>query len=219
MGWFDSVISGIILVGACSGIAFFISAFIACTILDAKDRMLVLPAVLGVAVIGAAAGISGGLSRVAAVGQVIPAALSLVGTISVYIFAVKTDSETATHRAALSVLSFALSLSLGFSAGASKRQQSDFFTSILTQCDNVLYNPQILQSAESFTRTIDIHGETCARMYAIRYNSISSEFRGSSEKAKIQHNQDEAGRVLFRYVSARNQAASLLSNPSGTATE
>jgi hypothetical protein len=56
----------------------------------AKDAMLVIVLLFGMAIIGSCAGLSGGMSRVGAVGSIIPAMFTLLGGVVIYLFGVDT---------------------------------------------------------------------------------------------------------------------------------
>jgi len=72
--------------------------------------------------IGAAAGFSGGFSRSAVVGDIIPAILGLIGGVVLYIFGV---AQNKTLLPAFGVVSLICALIVGYSTGANFRGQTE----------------------------------------------------------------------------------------------
>lgn len=100
-----------------------------------EDRTRVAVLVLGVAVIGAVAGFAGGTSRTGVVGEVIPAALALLGGgLAVYLFGVDLSKGT---LASVCAGAFALALGLGYTMGAGTRGPSERYATWTEACRDV----------------------------------------------------------------------------------
>jgi hypothetical protein len=91
-----------------------------------------------ISLVGAVAGYSGGLSRVSAVGEIIPAAMSIIGGLSIYLFGVK---KVEGGFVPIAVIAFAAALFIGFSEGANKRTQAANFALIQSKCFDLFMDP------------------------------------------------------------------------------
>lgn len=77
---------------------------------------------LALSMLGASAGMIGGLSRIGVAGQVVPAAFTLVGVVGLYLFAVKTGES---GPVALAVVALTSSMFIGYIDGSLLRSGPD----------------------------------------------------------------------------------------------
>lgn len=129
-----------------------------------EDRTRVAVLVLGVAVIGAVAGFAGGTSRTGVVGEVIPAALALLGGgLAVYLFGVDLSKGT---LASVCAGAFALALGLGYTMGAGTRGPSERYATWTEACRDVFMAHETLASDPATNRAIRFFGEPCKELLA-----------------------------------------------------
>lgn len=100
--------------------------------------------IISISVVGAVAGYAGGLSRTGVVGDVIPAALGLLGGLSVYLFGIQ---KTPTVVTPIVVVVFAVSLVAGFSAGAKNREQGETFDRVQAACFGLFMSPHTMEKS------------------------------------------------------------------------
>lgn len=123
---------------------------------DERKSLLVL--IFGLATLGAVAGIAGGSSRVGVVGDVIPAALALVGGVAAYLFGVdRTKGLVASFCAA----AFALSLGIGYATGSGNRSVTENKAENLAFCRALYQQPDIWNDDRAFCRVATIFGDQC----------------------------------------------------------
>jgi hypothetical protein len=89
---------------------------------DGVDYRHVLLTFVALSMLGASAGVVGGLSRVGVAGQIIPAALTFLGVVGLYLFMVKGGES---GRVALGVIALVGSLFVGYMHGAQLRNPID----------------------------------------------------------------------------------------------
>jgi len=119
--------------------------------------------IVGLAVLGAVAGVAGGTSRVGVVGDIIPAALGLVAGVSAYLFGVDQSKGIV---ASLCAAAFAVALGFGYAAGAGNRDVRDRFERNLAFCVDGFSNAEILNNDRAFKRFSDLFGPTCTQLIA-----------------------------------------------------
>lgn len=117
-------------------IAFFVGFAIALVVnLISKEKLSahlkVALLLFGVALLGVTAGFTGGMSRDGAVGTIIPAALTLIGGLAVYLFGADTTKGSAVS---LTAGSFALALFLGYSSSSQIRHDWESASAFRTKC-------------------------------------------------------------------------------------
>lgn len=105
---------------AVSVLAFIPTAFIQKQ--TGRQTVFVLVLLFCLSLVGAAAGYSGGLSRSAVVGDIVPAILALIGGVVLYIFGV---AQSKTLLPAFGVIALICALILGYSTGSNFRGQID----------------------------------------------------------------------------------------------
>lgn len=146
----------VIAAGVVLGLAFLI--------VKREERTRVVVLVLGVTVIGAVAGFAGGTSRVGVVGDVIPAALTLLGGgLAVYLFGVELSKGVI---ASVCAAAFALALGLGYAMGAGQRGPSERYDSWLEACRTAFTSPDMLGNDAATTRVVRFFGQPCAELLA-----------------------------------------------------
>ena len=104
-----------------------IAAFSALTlafVLPRGERIQTFLLFLGLAAIGTTTGITGGLSREAAVGDIMSAVLGLFGGLSIYLFAADRSKGTIVS---ISTFVFALSVYVGYLEGAGRRNMPESY--------------------------------------------------------------------------------------------
>ncbi|WP_415402623.1 hypothetical protein [Tateyamaria sp. SN3-11] len=160
MVWIVEDIStlALIFVGTC------VATLIFAMLLSPKDNWRVLLGLIaGLAMLGCISGYLGGLSRTAAVGEIIPAALALAGGAAAYLFGADRSKGLI---ASICALALGLSLFLGFVTSTVKRGKVEAFQAHLTFCRDVLRDGDIMADTEAFVRVISLHGESCAGVIA-----------------------------------------------------
>lgn len=118
---------------------------------------------LGLAVLGTVAGVTGGMSREAAVGSIVPAALALVGGASLYVFGIEPSRGLV---ASIGAISFAVALGVGYAGGAGDRARGDVERNFVQFCRERLGDADLLASDHAYCRFQANFGETCAHYIA-----------------------------------------------------
>lgn len=165
-----SVVLSVVSVGM---VAFFLS--------EPEERKSLFILIFGLATLGAVAGIAGGTSRIGVVGDVIPAALALVGGVAAYIFGVdRSQGLVASFCAA----AFALALGVGYATGAGNRAVTDNKAGNIEFCRSLFAQPEIWKDDRAFCRVATIFGEQCNWMIADSLSHIpeSARFKNPAEK-------------------------------------
>ena len=102
-----------------------------------KYRTYILP-ILSSAIVGVAAGYIGGMSRVGVAGEIVAAAIALIGGVALYFF----GAERQKQIVAIITIVFVVGLSIGFLAGASDRIPMDSLKAIEQSCLKLYMDPQ-----------------------------------------------------------------------------
>lgn len=124
-------------------------------------RNILLAAAL--ALLGSVAGVSGGISRESVVGDIIPAALTLAGGVSLYLFGVE---KTRGLTASVCAVAFAVGLGVAYTGGAETRGRGDVERNFLAFCRERLGNVDLLKDNVAYCRFQSTFGETCAHYIA-----------------------------------------------------
>ncbi|MEZ9723256.1 hypothetical protein AB4354_22115 [Vibrio splendidus] len=119
---------------------------------------LILVLLIGVSVIGACAGFSGGMSRVGVVGAIIPAMFTLLGGFSIYLFGVDTTKGV---LSSITSACFALSLFVAYATGSQLRNIGDETRDLRRYCANAYSDPKLLANKESLTVFEEKMGDWC----------------------------------------------------------
>lgn len=154
----NSAFSEFVLIGVCAAIAFALMAFVAGAVLPKSRIRILLPMLLGFAVIGAVAGLVGGNSRQGVVGDIIPAAITFVGSLSLYLFGKNVGQGM---FAAFCAATFVFALGLGYSSGAQKRQAHDRFTQASGFCFETFADAALVKDARAFLAHTRSFGPEC----------------------------------------------------------
>ncbi|MCA0870236.1 hypothetical protein LCL97_05345 [Seohaeicola saemankumensis] len=164
--WISGLQSDLIIVVVCTFVSIMIVGFVAVLAVPDKDRKTLLPLMFGLAILGTIAGLAGGTSRVGVVGDIVPAALALIGSVSVYVFGVQPKNGMIVS---FSAAAFALSLGLGYAAGAGKRGPIDAYDRRVAFCETLLSDAKILTSDIAMYRVAVLHGETCSNVLGTEF--------------------------------------------------
>lgn len=114
--------------------------------------------ILTLSFLGGTVGFTGGWSRTGVVGDLIPAALALVGGLTVYLFDKKTGRGIV---AAISALTFTIALFVGLAVGAHVRNPIDRFSGYRDFCFEALKDPDIVGKSEAYCRFLSGAGRQC----------------------------------------------------------
>ncbi|WAP66978.1 hypothetical protein [Jiella pelagia] len=123
---------------------------------------------LSVCLLGIVAGYSGGNSRVSAVGDIIPAALSILAGLSLYLFGVETKNNLSIS---FLVIGFVSSIYVGFTLGAMNREKRQNFEMIFSSC-NTLYYDKDAASKPEFSKFFKDREVLCEPVRAHVINTI-----------------------------------------------
>lgn len=105
-------------------------------------RQLILLAV-ALSMLGATAGMIGGLSRIGAAGQIVSAALSLIGGVAILLFTVRKPTENA--GTAIATISFVVALFFGFVYGAKLRDHADRRAFWSSECIRIILEADLTE--------------------------------------------------------------------------
>jgi uncharacterized membrane protein (UPF0136 family) len=112
------------------------------------------------ALVGACAGLAGGMSRTAAVGSIIPGFLGLLGGVAVYLFgADQSKGLIASYGAA----TLSIALLIGFMAGSRYRLAPEDHREIRTICAKAFTDGELLGNDKAFGRFQNQMGAQCER--------------------------------------------------------
>jgi len=139
----------------------FIIPFLICKYLQRSSIKEISIILAGLAIIGACAGIAGGMSRVGAVGSIIPAFLGLLGGLSIYLFGIdKSKGLIASFGAS----SLSISLIIAFTIGADIRNKSDDAREIRAYCTKAYTDAKLLSNETAFKRFRTQLGGLCGHV-------------------------------------------------------
>lgn len=112
------------------------------------------------AIVGACAGLAGGMSRVGAVGSIIPAFLGLLGGLSIYLFGLDRSKGLV---ASLGAAALSLALIVSYTAGSQFRNVGDDHRDIRSRCAEAYTDSKLLADDRAFTRFRERLGALCDR--------------------------------------------------------
>ena len=115
---------------------------------------------LVLAIIGACSGTAGGLSRVGAVGTIIPAFLGLLGGVAIYLFG---SDRSKGLIASFGAVALSISLIISYISIAKIRTIEDERRNIKEHCLVAYTNPGILSSDIAFKRFTTHFSKPCAK--------------------------------------------------------
>lgn len=114
---------------------------------DELRRVAVI--VLALSMIGACAGLAGGMSRVGAVGTIIPAFLGLLGGLSIYLFGIDNSRGLI---ASIGAVALSLSLITSYTVASQFRNTGDDHREIRSICASAYKDWQLLSNETAFNR-------------------------------------------------------------------
>ncbi len=157
-----------------------LALFVAAAFDHDKDFKIAFILISGLSLIGGVAGINGGLSRVGAVGDIIPASLALIGSVSLYIFGIKSQGGP---LASLCAASFAVALGFGYALGATERGKNDNFDYSVAFCSELFSDHEILASDTAYERSAQIFGQACMEVLGSKFNTIIQDADGDATES------------------------------------
>lgn len=169
------------LIAVSVGLAMLLVGGVAFLLSKPEERKGLIILIFGLATLGAVAGIAGGTSRVGVVGDIIPAALALVGAVAAYLFGIdRSQGLIASFCAA----AFALALGVGYAAGAGNRQVADNKAENVEFCRSLFAQSEVWKDDRAFCRVATIFGEQCNWIIADSLSQIpeSATFKDAAEK-------------------------------------
>lgn len=164
---------------------------------------------LGLAVLGAVSGVAGGMSRESAVGDIIPAALALVGGVAIYVFGADTSKGLISS---CSAVAFAISLGVGYAGGAEMRSEGDFARTTHDFCLAELSDPDLLGDDKAYCRFLSVFGETCASAIA---TGITHNTEVQSKAYTAEQHFNETYGILIANIEAQTRVIRESTSPLG----
>lgn len=124
-----------------------------------RDQLRELAIILfALAIVGACAGLAGGMSRVGAVGSIIPAFLGLLGGLSIYLFGLDRSKGLV---ASLGAGAISLALIVSYTGGSQFRNIGDEQRDIRATCAKAYIDQKLLADDQAFTRFRERLGRLC----------------------------------------------------------
>jgi hypothetical protein len=127
-----------------------------------NERMPLLCLLLGISAIAATAGVTGGLSRDGAVGEVIAAALGLLGGVVVYVFGVDRSKGMI---ASICAFTFSLTLVVAYFEAAARRGAPESYAFWRERCIDKYIDKDVLGDDTAFVVMDQSIGELCAGIF------------------------------------------------------
>lgn len=191
---------GLVIVTASVSLSVFMLVFsIGLFVGERPDRVTLarfFGLLLGLATIGVVSGYSGGLSREAAVGDIIPAALALLGGVAAFLFGV---DQSRGFTVSVCAICFGVSLHFGFGIGADERVQHDNASALRTYCFSTFTDADLVSNPDALAFHRTIMGNECAAIIA--YTIVKSTFVDSD----YQEDLARRARAAFEVWSPRTQ--------------
>ena len=156
MTWYYFEIVGRFTIAAFAGVS--IPLLVSCFIVKEEDRRSIMVLLGGLALVGASAGIAGGMSRTAAVGDIVPAFLGLLGGVAIYLFGVDSSKGLV---ASFGAAALSISLLVGYLLAAEVRNASDDQREIRAICAQAYTNADLLGNQEAFEKFKKQMGNQC----------------------------------------------------------
>ncbi len=152
---FIASISGYFLLSAAAG---FVLPFLATLAFQRDEWRIIGTLLFALALVGACAGISGGMSRSAAVGDVIPAFLGVLGGVAVYLFGV---DQSRGVIASFGAATLSISLLVGYASGSAFRSTPEDHRNIREHCARAYTDADLLGNNAAFQRFRNQMGASC----------------------------------------------------------
>lgn len=141
-----------------AAIAGFILPFAAAFVFQRKEWKTVTPLLFALALVGSCAGLAGGMSRAAAVGDIIPAFLGLLGAVAVYLFGV---DQSRGVIASFGAATLSISLFVGYTIGSEYRNLPEDHRDIRAHCTRAYTSAELLKDEAAFERFKSQMGRLC----------------------------------------------------------
>ncbi len=144
------------------GIAALVGAvisFMAALFVQKGNRRIIIVLLCALSLVGASAGIAGGMSRTGAVGAIVPAFLGLLGGVAIYLFGV--DSHSKGIIASLGAAALSISLVAGYSLAAQYRKNADDHKQLRSICAKAYTDADLLGNPKSFEIFYERMGQLC----------------------------------------------------------
>lgn len=126
-----------------------------------REKSLEIAVILIVlSIVGACAGLAGGMSRIGAVGSIIPAFLGLLGGLSIYLFGVDRSKGLISSFGAAAL---SLSLIVSYTAGSQFRNIGDDHREIRSICAGAYTDWELLSNQAAFEKFRERLGGLCDR--------------------------------------------------------
>lgn len=149
----------------CVGVAVFIWLLVL-VFLEKPIRWKVLVVLLGLTSLGATVGMLGGLSREAAVGEIMAAALGLLSGLVVWIFAADLSKGTNNGTiVSVCVLAFSLSLFVSYFEASNRRAAPERYLFWRTHCVEIFSDHDVIENPQTFSIAAESFGEICANIF------------------------------------------------------
>lgn len=152
---FIASIAGYFFVAAAAG---FVLPFAATFLFQRESWRVTGPLLFALALVGACAGFAGGMSRAAAVGDVIPAFLGLLGAVGVYLFGV---DQSRGIIASFGAASLSIALLVGYASGSQYRNTPEEHRDIRAHCARAYTDADLLGNEAAFERFQTQMGRLC----------------------------------------------------------
>ncbi|SIQ43935.1 hypothetical protein SAMN05880590_104113 [Rhizobium sp. RU35A] len=180
--WLQSLTIDLPMIAASASLSSIVVFLLTLAFTQKGERSNILVLIVGLAVLGAVSGVAGGSSRVGVVGDVIPAALGLVGGVSAYLFGVDRSKGLV---ASVCAAAFALSLGLGYAAGAGSRTETEDKQARLDFCEKLLADAKVWADDRAFCRVVTVFGEECSWLLADGFSRVPEV--GVTKEEKFKH--------------------------------
>ena len=134
-----------------SAVSGFFIAFVVALIFQREDWKDSLLSLVALSLMGSCAGLAGGLSREAAVGDIIPVFLGLIGAVAIYLFG---SDRSCSVIVSLGLIALTIALMISYALGANnrtyKRHVFDEYLDLRTHCAHAYTNVALLQNEVAF---------------------------------------------------------------------
>ena len=154
MNYIYSIIEIFFLSALCG----FIIPFFTSLVLHRNQYKTLACLVFALALVGACAGVAGGMSRSAAVGDIIPAFLGFLGVVAVYLFGIDQSRGVIASYGAVAI---SVALMIGYTAGSIKRATPEDHRKIRSICAEAYIDADLLRDDKAFERFRNKMGKWC----------------------------------------------------------
>ena len=135
-----------------------IPLLVSCFVVKEEERRNTIVLLGALSLVGASAGIAGGMSRAAAVGDIVPAFLGLLGGVAIYLFGVDSSKGLV---ASFGATALSISLLVSYFLASELRNKSDDHREIRAICAKAYTNADLLGNQEAFKKFLEKMGNQC----------------------------------------------------------